>query len=91
MINSPNIVQGMYGDPTAFYGTSAQRLTSIHKESENKIATDAPIDGPVKFDNSMVPEGSRNITVGKVLNSPTGLTVVLLPLAYIAFHYAFGA
>lgn len=91
MPDSPNIVAGMYGDPVIFYGTSAARVTSNHKESEHGLLSDAPVDGPIKAHEAMAPEGLKNITLRKIVNSPSAITVAALPLMYIAFHYAFGA
>lgn len=89
-INSPNMVMGMYGDPTVFYGSQANRITSNREESE-AVLSDAPVDGPLTRPNSMVPPGGNNITPKQVVNSPAGMTVLLLLPAYVLFHYAFGA
>lgn len=85
--DNPDLLLGTYIDPTVAYGPSAARVTSPHKESEDLLLSDAPVDGPLTPDTGPV----RGLNPKRFLSSPVGVLLVALPLAYILFDRTFGA
>lgn len=86
-----NVELGYAMDPTAVYGpSSGSHLIGDREETETRIITDGPVDGPVGPGTSVEGAPTSRITPKGFFSSPAGMLLILLPATYIVFHKAFG-
>lgn len=85
-----NVEMGYAMDPVGVYGpSSGSHLIGDREETETQIITDGPVDGPAGPGIEGAP--TSRITPRGFVSSPAGMLLILLPLAYIAFHRVFGS
>lgn len=85
-----NIELGYAMDPTAVYGPSAGSYQmSDREEQEHGVTTQAPLEGAVGPGQTGAPGNLPDVR--EFIRRPAGQLIILLPLAYIAFHRVFGS
>ena len=85
-----NLDFGYSMDPSVVYGPSSGSFqVSDREEQEHGVITQAPIEGAVGPGQAGAPMNFPSVR--EFVRSPAGQVVILLPLAYVAFHRVFGA
>ncbi len=90
MSMNENIQLGYSMDATSVYGPSAGSHLIGDREESETVITDGPVEGPVGPGVGEAGGVHSRITPRGFVKSPAGMLLILLPLAYIAFHHAFG-
>lgn len=84
-----NIELGYAMDPTAVYGPStAGTIMSTSEEGEPEVIMHQPVEGAVGPGTEGAPTSRVNLS--GIAKSPVGWLLILLVLAYIAFHRVYG-
>lgn len=90
MSMNENVQLGYAMDPVGVYGPSAGSYQlSDREEADHGVITGAPLEGAVGPGTAGAP-GNRP-DVREFIRRPAGQLVILLPLAYLAFHRVFGS
>lgn len=90
---SPDVLTGTVGDPTVFYGPSAARVLSAHRETETQVLDIAPLDGPLPSGEEIAGTAggsSPKVNVRAVVKTPAGVLGLLLIAAWFLFDRVFG-
>jgi hypothetical protein len=85
-MDNENVMQGYGIDPTTVYGSSLHQQVANRTDptTEDHVLDDSPMAGPNAVGDASTSGGLG--TIKGFLNSPVGLLVILLPVAYWLFN-----